>query len=88
MSVTPLYLPTFHSPKQSRKLIFTCAGIMLLLFLWSASAHVEEVPRGYGRIIPSRQMQFVQAPEGGAVSEVMYYEGEIPTLLHIRETAA
>ncbi|WP_108817943.1 HlyD family type I secretion periplasmic adaptor subunit [Pseudovibrio sp. Alg231-02] len=77
LPVTPLHLPEFHSPKQSRILIFTCAAIMLLLFVWSAFAHVEEVTRGNGRIIPSRQMQIVQAPERGIVSEVLFYEGEI-----------
>ncbi|MGH0001216.1 HlyD family type I secretion periplasmic adaptor subunit [Pseudovibrio ascidiaceicola] len=77
LPVTPLHLPEFHSPKQSRVLIFTCAAIMLLLFVWSAFAHVEEVTRGNGRIIPSRQMQVVQAPERGIVSEVLFYEGEI-----------
>ncbi|KZK89982.1 Type I secretion system membrane fusion protein PrsE [Pseudovibrio sp. Ad5] len=77
LPVTPLHLPEFHSPKQSRVLIFSCAAIMLLLFVWSAFAHVEEVTRGNGRIIPSRQMQIVQAPERGIVSEVLFYEGEI-----------
>lgn len=77
LPVTPLHLPEFHSSKQSRILIFTCAAIMLLLFVWSAFAHVEEVTRGNGRIIPSRQMQIVQAPERGIVSEVLFYEGEI-----------
>ncbi|KZL27566.1 HlyD family type I secretion periplasmic adaptor subunit [Pseudovibrio sp. Ad37] len=77
LPVTPLHLPEFHSQKQSRILIFTCAAIMLLLFVWSAFAHVEEVTRGNGRIIPSRQMQIVQAPERGIVSEVLFYEGEI-----------
>ncbi|WP_057463797.1 HlyD family type I secretion periplasmic adaptor subunit [Pseudovibrio sp. POLY-S9] len=77
LPVTQLHLPEFHSPKQSRVLIFSCAAIMLLLFVWSAFAHVEEVTRGNGRIIPSRQMQIVQAPERGIVSEVLFYEGEI-----------
>ncbi|WP_308936431.1 HlyD family type I secretion periplasmic adaptor subunit [Pseudovibrio japonicus] len=40
-------------------------------------ANVEEVTRGDGRVIPSRQMQIVQAPERGIVSEVLFYEGEI-----------
>ncbi|EEA92534.1 HlyD family type I secretion periplasmic adaptor subunit [Pseudovibrio sp. JE062] len=77
LPIEPLHLPEFHSAKHSRILIFTCAGILLLLFVWSAFAHVEEVTRGDGRVIPSRQMQIVQAPERGIVSEVMFYEGEI-----------
>ena len=72
-----LDLPEFHSPKRSRSLILACAGIVLLLFVWSALANVEEVTRGDGRVIPSRQMQIVQAPERGIVSEVLFYEGEI-----------
>ncbi|QUS56753.1 HlyD family type I secretion periplasmic adaptor subunit [Pseudovibrio brasiliensis] len=77
LPIEPLHLPEFHSAKHSRILIFTCAGILLLLFVWSAFAHVEEVTRGDGRVIPSRQMQIVQAPERGIVSEVLFYEGEI-----------
>ncbi|KZL05441.1 Type I secretion system membrane fusion protein PrsE [Pseudovibrio axinellae] len=76
-SSTHLHLPRFHSPKQARGLIATCAVVFSLMFIWAAIAQVDEVTRGEGRIIPSRQMQIVQAPERGIVSALYYYEGEI-----------
>ncbi len=74
---SPVEFAEFHSPRHARGLIFVSAAVIFVVFVWSALAHVEEVTRGDGRIIPSRQMQVVQAPERGIVSEVVFFEGEI-----------
>lgn len=55
--------------------------IGLLLFfcgtVWAYFATLEEVTRGEGRVIPSRQIQVVQAPEKGIVKELLVQEGDI-----------
>ncbi|MEM9635179.1 MAG: HlyD family type I secretion periplasmic adaptor subunit [Pseudomonadota bacterium] len=55
--------------------------IGLLLFAvgiaWAYFATLEEVTRGDGRVIPSRQIQVVQAPDRGIVEKIFVREGDI-----------
>jgi membrane fusion protein, adhesin transport system len=66
--------------------------VVLLLIVWAAFATVDEVTRGEGRVIPSRQLQVVQSLDGGVVSEIRVREGEVveagQLLLRIDETRA
>lgn len=65
---------------------------VLVLMLWACLADVEEVTRGDGRVIPSRQLQVVQSLDGGVVSEILVTEGQMveagQLLLKIDETRA
>jgi adhesin transport system membrane fusion protein len=53
---------------------------MLLLLItgttWAHFAILDEVKRGEGRVIPSRQMQVVQSLEGGLVETLLVQEGD------------
>ena len=64
----------------------------VLLVVWAALAHVDEVTRGDGKVIPSRQLQVVQSLDGGVVSEILVKEGQVveagQLLLQIDETRA
>ncbi|MBN9671088.1 HlyD family type I secretion periplasmic adaptor subunit [Roseibium aggregatum] len=55
--------------------------IGLLLFVvalvWAYFATLEEVTRGDGRVVPSRQIQVVQAPDTGIVEKILVREGDI-----------
>ncbi|MES0881526.1 HlyD family type I secretion periplasmic adaptor subunit [Roseibium sp. SCP14] len=55
--------------------------IGLVLFVvglaWAYFATLEEVTRGDGRVIPSRQIQVVQAPDRGIVEKIFVQEGDI-----------
>jgi adhesin transport system membrane fusion protein len=66
--------------------------VVLLLVLWACFAHVEEVTRGDGKVIPSKQLQIVQSLDGGVVSEILVQEGQVveagQLLLKIDETRA
>lgn len=66
--------------------------VVLLLVLWACFAHVEEVTRGDGKVIPSKQLQVVQSLDGGVVSEILVQEGQVveagQLLLKIDETRA
>jgi len=57
---------------------------------WASQAEIDEVTKGSGKVIPSRQIQVVQNLEGGIVSEIMIREGEIvdpgQVLLRIDDT--
>lgn len=66
--------------------------VVLLLVLWACFAHVEEVTRGDGKVVPSKQLQVVQSLDGGVVSEILVQEGQVveagQLLLKIDETRA
>jgi adhesin transport system membrane fusion protein len=54
-------------------------GIIVVGLTWANFAILDEVKRGNGRVIPSRQTQVVQTLEGGIVSNIMVREGDIVT---------
>jgi len=45
--------------------------------LWASFARVDEVTRGPGKVIPSKQLQVVQNLEGGIVSKILVKEGQV-----------
>ena len=58
-----------RTPRTSRMLL---AAVILLLIAgttWAHFAILDEVKRGQGRVIPSRQMQVLQSLEGGLVED-------------------
>ncbi len=57
-------------------LLFTIAVFFLVFLAWASWASLEEVTRGAGRVIPSRQVQVIQHLEGGIVSEILVSEGD------------
>ena len=65
-----------RTPRTSRMLL---AAMLLLLITgttWAHFAILDEVKRGDGRVIPSRQMQVVQSLEGGLVELILVQEGD------------
>lgn len=66
-----------QEPLKARTLLHTGAIFILALLVWSGFANLEEVTRGEGRVIPSRQVQIVQTFDGGLVSDIFVQEGDI-----------
>ena len=79
-----------QEPVRARAVLRTIAVILILLLAWAAFAKVDEVTRGTGKVIPSRQLQIIQAVDGGIVSEILVREGQVveagQSLLKIDET--
>ena len=48
------------------------AAILLLItgITWAHFAILDEVKRGQGRVVPSRQMQVLQSLEGGLIEDI------------------
>jgi adhesin transport system membrane fusion protein len=78
--------------QRAQLIVRAAVGVLLLLILWASFAQIEEVTRGDGKVIPSRQLQVVQSLDGGVVSEILVREGEVveegQLLLKIDETRA
>ncbi|PXW94756.1 adhesin transport system membrane fusion protein [Sphaerotilus hippei] len=77
---------------RAQRIVRTASIVVVLLIVWSAFASIDEVTRGDGRVIPSRQLQVVQSLDGGVVSEILVREGQEveagQLLLRIDETRA
>lgn len=77
---------------RAQLIVRTAVVVVVLMVVWAALAHVDEVTRGEARVVPSRQLQLVQSLDGGVVSEILVQEGQVverdQLLLKIDETRA
>lgn len=78
--------------QRAQTIVRAALIVLLLLIVWASLAHVDEVTKGDGKVIPSRQLQLVQSLDGGVVSEILVKEGQVvekdQLLLKIDETRA
>lgn len=81
-----------QTPVKAKLLLYAIALVLIALILWASFAKVDEVTRGEGRVIPSKQVQVIQSLDGGIVSEILVQEGQTVTvgspLIRIDETRA
>ena len=68
-----------RTPRTSRILLASLLGLMTTAVVWAHFAVLDEVKRGSGRVVPSRQTQVLQSLEGGIVRETLVQEGAIVT---------
>lgn len=61
----------------SHALLIAIVAFFVVFLLWANWAQVDEVTRGEGRVIPSRQIQIIQNLEGGILGELFVREGQI-----------
>jgi len=66
-----------QQPLRARALLYFVALTVVALLVWAALAKIDEVTRGEGKVIPSRQIQVVQSQDGGVVTELLVREGDI-----------
>jgi adhesin transport system membrane fusion protein len=64
------------TPRTSRLLLATSLALIVCGVVWAHFAVLDEVKRGAGRVIPSRQTQVVQSLEGGIVKDILVQEGD------------
>ena len=79
------------SSGSSRLIIWMIFVSLAWLIVWAYFAEIDELTRGSGKVIPSKQVQVIQNLEGGIVSEILIDEGEIvekgQVLLKIDDTS-
>ena len=66
-----------QEPLRARVLLRTVGVAFAIALMWSAVSRIDEVTRGEGKVIPSRQLQVLQSLDGGVVSEILVHEGDI-----------
>ncbi|WP_229007112.1 HlyD family type I secretion periplasmic adaptor subunit [Methylophilus sp. Leaf408] len=77
---------------HAKLIMYAILIILVVLLVWANLAEVDEVTRGEGRVIPSRQIQLVQSLDGGIVTDIMVKLGDTvkrgQPLIKIDETRA
>ena len=76
-------LPFFGTASRSRRpltgarfiIVATAVGFLIFL-LWASIAHVDEVTRGQGLVIPTSKVQIIQASEAATVQELKVKSGQ------------
>jgi len=64
-----------RTPRTARMLLWSVLALFVAGATWAHFAVLDEVKRGNGRVVPSRQTQVVQSLEGGIVDEILVQEG-------------
>jgi membrane fusion protein, adhesin transport system len=62
--------------RGSRLLVWGSVLTVSVLLLWAAFGKIDEVVRGQGKVVPSRQVQVVQSLDGGVVEEILIRPGD------------
>ncbi|MEA2110539.1 MAG: HlyD family type I secretion periplasmic adaptor subunit [Campylobacterota bacterium] len=62
--------------ERSKKILWIMLLSVIWLILWANYAEIDELARGVGKVIPSKQVQVIQNLEGGIISEILVDEGE------------
>ena len=61
----------------SQHLLLSIIALFCVIFVvWANFATLDQVTRGPGKVIPSRDIQIIQHQEGGIVQEFMVKEGD------------
>lgn len=66
-----------RTPKTARLLLIASLALFITFLIWSYFAVLDEVKRGNGKVVPSRQTQVVQSLEGGIIADLLVQEGAI-----------
>ena len=81
-----------QEPLRAKKILYAVAVVIVVILLWAAFTRVDEVTRGEGKVVPSKQVQVIQSLDGGIVSEILVHEGQTiaigDPLVRIDETRA
>ena len=66
-----------QSPRGGRMIVWSLFVFVIIATYWAHNSEIEEITKGRGKVVPSRQIQVVQNLEGGIVSEILVREGQI-----------
>lgn len=77
MSPTALHVDTMRGPRTAAvATLLTLVALVAAAFVWMNQAELDMVTPGYGKVIPSRQVQVIQNLEGGIVGEILVRDGQ------------
>lgn len=62
--------------RGSRLLLWVSLLAVIALIVWASLGSIDEVVRGEGKVVPSRQVQIIQSMDGGVVEELLVRPGQ------------
>ncbi|MES9858589.1 MAG: HlyD family type I secretion periplasmic adaptor subunit [Sedimenticola sp.] len=62
---------------SSHSILWATVIFFILALFWGYYTQLDEITRGEGKVVPSRQMQVVQSLDGGIVQEILVEEGQV-----------
>lgn len=62
--------------RGSRMLLWVSLVTVIGLVVWASLGYIDEVVRGEGKVVPSRQVQIIQSLDGGIVEEILVRPGQ------------
>ena len=62
--------------KGARLLLWISLLAVIALVIWASLGQIDEVVRGQGKVVPSRQVQVVQSLDGGIVEKILVRPGQ------------
>jgi len=66
-----------QEPLRARLLVNSLGVVLVLAILWAGLSEIDEITKGEGKVIPSKQLQVMQSLDGGVVSEILVQEGQV-----------
>ena len=65
------------SPFRGSLLLLVIILFLIIAGIWASITEIDDVTRAEGRIVPSRDVQVIQATEAGVLQAVHVIEGEV-----------
>lgn len=62
--------------RGSRALLWVSLLTIIGLIVWASWGSIDEVVRGEGKVVPSRQVQIIQSLDGGIVDQILIKPGQ------------
>lgn len=62
--------------KASNVMLWSITAMIVLFILWANFAQIEELTRGQGQVVPTKEIQMVQSLEGGLLQELLVGQGD------------
>jgi len=66
-----------QTPRGGSIIVWVTLVLFICGLVWAYFAEIEEVTRGNGKVVPSRQLQVIQNLEGGILSEILVNVGDV-----------
>jgi adhesin transport system membrane fusion protein len=66
-----------QEPLRAR-MLGVCLGLVVIMgTVWAGLSKIDEITKGEGKVIPSKQLQVMQSLDGGVVSKILVQEGQV-----------
>jgi membrane fusion protein, adhesin transport system len=65
-----------QTPLKAKRLLYTVLAVLVAMVIWAKFAEIDELARGEGRVVPSRQVQVIQSLDGGIVNAILVNAGD------------